>query len=240
MGDWKDSPSLDLVQPPHSINMKFLSLLLAAPALVFARDLSTEVVKGTSTHYGGNLNGGTCSFVSYSLPSGIYGTAFSGSNWNLAANCGACIEVTGPNGKKIKTMIVDKCPECDKGHLDLFQNTFDAVGGSNGLVSTSYKWVTCDITTPLVLRNKEGTSQWWFSMQVRNSNVPVKSLEVSTDGGKSWKGTTRRDYNFFENPSGFGTQTVDVRVTGSTGATIIVKNVSVEPMKETKAGSNFP
>lgn len=52
--------------------------------------------------------------------------------------------------------IVDKCPECDKGHLDLFQNTFDAVGGSNGLVSTSYKWVTCDITTPLVLRNKEG------------------------------------------------------------------------------------
>lgn len=85
-----------------------------------------------------------------------------------------------------------------------------------------------------------GTSQWWFSMQVRNSNVPVKSLEVSTDGGKSWKGTTRRDYNFFENPSGFGTQTVDVRVTGSTGATIIVKNVSVQPMKETKAGSNFP
>ncbi|EEU36558.1 uncharacterized protein NECHADRAFT_42444 [Fusarium vanettenii 77-13-4] len=194
--------------------MKFLSLLLAAPALVFARDLSSEVVKGTSTHYGGNLNGGTCSFVSYSLPAGIYGTAFSGSNWNLAGNCGACIEVTGPNGKKIKTMIVDKCPECDKGHLDLFQNTFDAVGGSNGL--------------------------WWFSMQVRNSNVPVKSLEVSTDGGKSWKGTTRRDYNFFENPSGFGTQTVDVRVTGSTGATIIVKNVSVEPMKETKAGSNFP
>lgn len=99
--------SLDSVKlnSPHSINMKFLSLLLAAPALVFARDLSTEVVKGTSTHYGGNLNGGTCSFVSYSLPAGIYGTAFSGSNWNLAGNCGACIEVTGPNGKKIKTMV---------------------------------------------------------------------------------------------------------------------------------------
>lgn len=97
--------------------MKFLSLLLAAPALVFARDLSTEVVKGTSTHYGGNLNGGTCSFVSYSLPAGIYGTAFSGSNWNLAANCGACIEVTGPNGKKIKTMVspTETIPQCGHG-----------------------------------------------------------------------------------------------------------------------------
>ncbi|KAF4973829.1 hypothetical protein FZEAL_9208 [Fusarium zealandicum] len=219
--------------------MKFLSTLLALPALVSAVFLNNEVVTGTSTHYGGNLNGGMCSFVNYKLPSGIYGTAFSGSNWNTAGNCGSCIEVTGPTGKKIKAMIVDQCPECAKGHLDLFQNAFDAVGGVNGLVNTSFRWTDCGITTPLILRNKEGTSQWWFSMSVVNSNIPVKSLEVSTDGGKSWKGTTRKPYNFFENQSGFGTQTVDVRVTSSTGKTITVKNVSIAPQTETKAGSNF-
>ncbi|KAH6893383.1 RlpA-like double-psi beta-barrel-protein domain-containing protein-containing protein [Thelonectria olida] len=220
--------------------MKFLTLLgLAIPALVAAKDLSTEVVTGTSTFYGGNLNGGNCGFSTYTLPSGIYGTAFSGSNWNAAANCGSCIQVTGPTGKTIKAMIVDQCPECDKGHLDLFQNAFTAVGGTDGLVKTSFKWVTCDITSPLILRNKEGTSQWWFSMQVINHNEPIKSLQVSTDGGKTWKATTRRDYNFFENSSGFGTSTVDVKVTSSTGKTITVKNVSVAAQVQTKAASNF-
>ncbi|KAF4968784.1 hypothetical protein FSARC_3913 [Fusarium sarcochroum] len=216
--------------------MKFISLLLAAPALVAGRYLSSEVTSGTSTHYGGNVAGGNCGFVAYTIPSGLYGTAFSGSNWDNAGACGNCIEVTGPTGKKIKAMIVDKCPECNKGHLDLFENAFSAVGGSNGLVQTSWRSISCDITTPLVLR----TSPYWFSMQVRNSNLPVKSLEVSTDNGKSWKGTTRKDYNFFENPSGFQTQTVDVRVTSSAGSTIIVKGVTVNPQVETKAGSNFP
>ncbi|KAF4992563.1 hypothetical protein FDECE_13675 [Fusarium decemcellulare] len=202
--------------------MKF-SLLMAAPALVAGRYLSTDTFSGTSTHYGGNLNGGTCSFVSYSLPSGVYGTAFSGPSWASSGVCGSCIEVTGPTNKKIKAMIVDKCSECDKGHLDLFQNAFDAVGGTNGLVQTTWRAISCDITTPLV----------------RNSNLPVKSLEVSTDGGKTWKGTTRQDYNFFENSSGFGTTTVDVRVTSSDGQTIVVKNVGVTPQAEYKAASNF-
>lgn len=84
-----------------------------------------------------------------------------------------------------------------------------------------------------------GTSAHWFSMQVRNSNLPVKSLEVSTNSGKTWTGTTRRDYNFFENPSGFLVDTVDVRITSSTGSTIIVKNVGAKPSTEYPASGNF-
>ena len=67
--------------------------------------LSAAAVSGTSTFYGGNLNGGACSFTTMSgIPSGLYGTAFSGSAWNNAAQCGACLEVTGPSGK-IKVMV---------------------------------------------------------------------------------------------------------------------------------------
>ncbi|KAI0911651.1 hypothetical protein F4823DRAFT_279927 [Ustulina deusta] len=64
----------------------------------------STAVTGTSTFYGGNLNGGTCSFTTYTLPSGIYGTAFSGSAWNSAAHCGQCLEVTA-NGKSITVMV---------------------------------------------------------------------------------------------------------------------------------------
>ncbi|RBA22794.1 hypothetical protein FPRO05_01141 [Fusarium proliferatum] len=195
-------------------------------------------VSGSSTFYGGNLAGGNCMFSTYTLPSGILGTAFSGQKWDNAANCGACIEVTGPSGT-IKAMIVDKCPECDPGHLDLFPDAFKAVGGTDGIVKTSYKFVECGITTPLVLHNKEGTSANWFSIQVVNANEPVKSVQVSTDGGSTWKSTERKDYNFFENPAGFGKTSVDVKVTSSTGKSVIVKNVGVTAGAQYKASSNF-
>ncbi|KAL4727742.1 hypothetical protein ACLX1H_004430 [Fusarium chlamydosporum] len=195
-------------------------------------------VSGSSTFYGGNLSGGNCMFTTYTLPAGIMGTAFSGQKWDDAANCGACIEVTGPSGT-IKAMIVDKCPECDAGHLDLFPDAFKAVGGTDGIVKTSYKFVECGITTPLVLHNKSGTSANWFSIQVVNANEPVKSVEVSVDGGKTWAKTERQDYNFFENPSGFGKESVDVKITSSTGKTVVVNNVGVATGAQYKAKSNF-
>jgi expansin len=76
-------------------------------------------------------------------------------------------------------------------------------------------------------------------MQVVGSNEPIENHEVSTDGGATWQGTTRQPYNFFENPSGFGTDAVDVRVTSSMGNVIVVKGVSVEADLQTPAGENF-
>ncbi|KAH8897512.1 barwin-like endoglucanase [Thozetella sp. PMI_491] len=201
---------------------------------------SSAAVSGEATFYGGNLAGGTCSFTGYTLPSGLFGTAFSGSAWDSASNCGSCVQVTGPNGNSITAMVVDQCPECNSDHLDLFQNAFAELGSiSAGIISISYKFVSCGITSPITLQNKSGTSQYWFSMQVVNSNEPVTSLEVSTDGGSTWQATTRRDYNFFENPSGFGTTTVDVRVTSKSGQSIVVSNVSVASDSKATASSNF-
>lgn len=76
-------------------------------------------------------------------------------------------------------------------------------------------------------------------MQVVNANVPVASLEVSTDGGNTWRSTTRKYYNYFENQSGFGTDTVDVRVTSVLGGTVTVKDVSVDSGVSVTASKNF-
>lgn len=91
--------------------MKTRSSVLAAAAASFATTagasptLGGAAVSGQSTHYGGNLNGGMCSFSTYALPSGTFGTAFSGSAWQGAGVCGACLEVTGPQGNTIKAMV---------------------------------------------------------------------------------------------------------------------------------------
>ncbi|KAF2184636.1 carbohydrate-binding module family 63 protein [Zopfia rhizophila CBS 207.26] len=195
---------------------------------------------GEATFYGGNVAGGTCSFSGYTIPSGILGTALSDSNWASAGNCGACVSVKGPDGNSIKAMVVDQCPGCGNNHLDLFPDAFAKLADpSKGVIPVSWSIVPCDITSPIVLKNKEGTSKYWFSMQVMNSNVPVSKLEVSTDGGKTWQGTTRKEYNFFENPSGFGTDTVDVKVTSVNGGSITVKNCGVVPSSKITASSNF-
>lgn len=76
-------------------------------------------------------------------------------------------------------------------------------------------------------------------MQVVNANEAVAKLEVSTDGGKTWQGTTRSAYNFFENTSGFGTDTVDVRVTSTSGGTVTVNGVGCSSGAQTTASSNF-
>jgi hypothetical protein len=77
-------------------------------------------------------------------------------------------------------------------------------------------------------------------MQVVNANKQVSTLEVSTDGGNTWQSTTRQPYNFFENSSGFGTTTVDVKVTSIDGDVVIVNNVDVSPDLVVTASANFP
>lgn len=132
------------------------------------------------------------------------------------------------------------CPGCGSNHLDLFPDAFAKLANpSKGVIPTTWSYVDCPISSPIELHNKEGVSQWWFSMQVVNANKAVKSLEFSTDGGNSWHGTTRQSYNFFEYSSGSGTNVVDVKVTSVSGDIVIVKNVAIAGGSSTTASSNF-
>ncbi|CAI9635692.1 unnamed protein product [Alternaria burnsii] len=221
----------------------------AAPAPAASKPVSTVEEsassaagskRGEATFYGGNTDGGMCSFTGYTIPAGIYGTALSDSNWDNGGNCGVCVSVTGPDGNKITAMVTDQCPGCGPNHLDLYPDAFAKLAEpSKGVIPISWDVVPCGITTPLVLKNKEGTSKFWFSMQVMNSNMPVSKLEVSTDGGATWQATTRKEYNYFENPAGFGADSVDVKITSSGGKSIVVKSVSIAANSKKTAGSNF-
>ncbi|KAJ5104851.1 hypothetical protein NUU61_002198 [Penicillium alfredii] len=181
---------------------------------------------GEATYYGGNISGGTCSFSGYTLPSSMFGAALSADRWDDAASCGACVSITGPIGNSIKAMVVDQCPSCQSNHLDLFENAFTELSAlASGVIDVKWSYVSCDLDGPLTLKNKDGTSEYWFSMQVVNANEPVT--------------TSRTYYNFFEKKSGFGTDTVDVRVTGKSGKSVVVKSVGCGSETEVKADSNF-
>lgn len=78
-----------------------------------------------------------------------------------------------------------------------------------------------------------------FSLQVLNSNFPVTDLEVTVDG-QTWESTERQDYNYFEreDKSGFGEETVTVRVTCSNGNRVVIPSVSQVPEEEIAAPVN--
>ncbi|TGO16423.1 hypothetical protein BTUL_0028g00230 [Botrytis tulipae] len=209
-------------------------LSIAQGAVVGKRALS-----GQATTYGGNTQGGACSFSTYTLPSNIFGTAVSDTNWATAANCGRCVSVTGPSGNSIIAMITDECPGCGTNHLDLYPTAFTSLAPlSKGIINVTWNYVNCPITTPLQVHLKEGVSAYWFSMQVVNAAEGVAALDVSTDGGKTWQPTVRTTYNYFEHSSGYGSK-VNVRVTGLSGKTVIINNVAVTPGNLVTASGNL-
>jgi hypothetical protein len=98
-----------LVPNIQTANMVFSMKSLATATAIFSiaqgAVLGKRALTGQATTYGGNTAGGTCSFSTYTLPSTLFGTALSDSNWDNAANCGRCVSVTGPSGNSITAMV---------------------------------------------------------------------------------------------------------------------------------------
>lgn len=213
------------------LNMLFKALaasslanaLVTAPMSMDERSLGKrQTLNGKATFYGGNVEGGTCSFAGYKLPAGLYGTAISDSNWNNAAQCGGCVaasyggkyvtamvSVPTSSGKDMPYLtnpyqIVDQCPGCGPNHLDLFQDAFTQLApASKGVINLNWQYVPCPhIQGPLEIRMKSGVSPYWFSAQVINAQRRTSKLEVSTDQGRTWRRTQRQTYNYFEIASG--------------------------------------
>jgi expansin len=59
------------------------------------------------------------------------------------ANCGRCVSVTGPKGTVV-VRILDKCPGCDSGDLDLSETAFSKIADkSAGRVKITWHFVEC-------------------------------------------------------------------------------------------------
>ncbi|SPO05196.1 related to extracellular cellulase CelA/allergen Asp F7-like, putative [Cephalotrichum gorgonifer] len=209
---------------------KLSPLGLVSALLAFSPSFALAQIRGSATFTGNDHTGGTCSLFNYTLPAGISGTGIGPSNWATGGKCGSCLQVRGPNGST-KVMVVDSCPSCLENRLNLSEDAFVKIADkADGIVDVEFDVVSCGLNSPLIIRNKIGTSRWFFSMQVLNANYPVTDLEVSADDNRTWESTVRQDYNFFEkeDKSGFGKDRVSVRVSCSNGNQVIIPNVSME------------
>src|SRR5690348_7403307 len=84
---------------------------------------------------------GNCSFDP--SPDDLDVAAMNAEQYAGSAVCGACARVDGPLGS-VTVRIVDQCPECLRGHLDLSKQAFAKVADpALGRVDVSWQLVPC-------------------------------------------------------------------------------------------------
>jgi expansin len=194
-----------------------------------------ESKSGEATYYGAT-GAGACSFDP--SPDDLDLTALNQPDWSGSSLCGACAKVTGPKGT-LTVRIVDLCPECNSGDLDMGEAAFAKVAEpSAGRVAITWHLVSCAVSGPIQYRYKDGANQWWTAVQVLNHRLPVVSLEYATDG-VTFQPTVRTDYNYFLTESGFGPDPVRVRVTAVDGQVLEDELPTVQERLITKGHAQF-
>ena len=171
-------------------------------------------VTGKGTYYDADGTG-NCSFDA--SPANLNVAAMNAVDYNDAAWCGACLEVTGPNGAKVTVRVVDQCPGCAKGDLDLSPQAFSVLSPLlAGRIQISWHEVACPVSGPLAYHFKDGANAYWTAIQIRNHRYPIASVEAKDNGG-AYRAISRVDYNYFVAASGLGPGPYSLRVTDTHG-----------------------
>lgn len=97
-----------------------------------------QTFSGEATYYIANGTGACGQAITNSqLVAALNGSQYS------KANCGRCAAVKGPLGT-VTVKIMDKCPGCGFGDLDLSQTAFEKIAKiADGRVKITWNFVTC-------------------------------------------------------------------------------------------------
>ena len=164
---------------------------------------------GIATYYYAD-GSGACGFDP--SPNDLMVAAMNAEEYNHAAYCGAFVQVNGRKGT-ITVRIVDLCPECLAGHLDLSLQAFALIDDVPlGHVPITWRVVSPAIAGPIAYHFKDGSNQWWSAVQIRNHRNPIAKFEYWNSS--AWITVPRVDYNYFvqTNP-GMGVGPYTFRVT---------------------------
>lgn len=178
---------------------------------------------GEGTFYGGGYVGGCAMLDPVSTDYWI--VAMNLEDYNEAQLAGAYIEVTGELGT-INMLVTDLLPEGKKGDLDLYVDAFPLIApAEKGRVPVSWKIIPLDSAenAPVSYKYKEGSSEFWLGVQVRNHRYPITKLEYLDENG-DFQEIIRRRYNYFESDK-MGKGPFTFRITDIYGQVVIDENI---------------
>lgn len=155
---------------------------------------------GEGTFYGG-VAGGT--FGNCLLPLAADDSLHCAMNqieYDSSNMCNACVRVLGPRGEVV-VRVADRCPECKVGDIDFSPQAFKILSNvKDGRIKISWQVVPCPVNGNMTLVFKDGSSQFWTGVQVRNSKFPIAKLELKN--GNNYETIHREMYNYFIDQNG--------------------------------------
>lgn len=178
---------------------------------------------GDGTFYGGGYVGGCAMLDPVSTDYWI--VAMNLEDYNNAQLAGAYIEVTGELGT-INMLVTDLLPEGKKGDLDLYVDAFPLIApAEKGRVPVSWKIIPLDSAAdaPVSYKYKEGSTEFWCGVQVRNHRYPITKLEYLDKNGEFVE-IQRRQYNYFESDK-MGKGPFTFRITDIYGQQVIDEDI---------------
>lgn len=190
---------------------------------------------GEGTYYDADGTG-NCSFDA--TPADLMVAAMNATDYGTADWCGACVSVTGPTGT-VTVRIVDQCPGCAKGDLDLSPEAFAMLSPlSAGRIPITWQEVACNVSGPIAYHFKDGVSQYWAAIQIRNHRYPIATLEAQVGG--AYQALDRVEYNYFIESAGLGPGPYALRVTDTRGHVIEDTGIAVGDNVTRTGASQFP
>jgi expansin len=192
---------------------------------------------GEGTYYAAT-GAGACSFAATGANPLLVG-AMNAQDYANSSVCGACARVVGPSGE-VTVRIVDLCPECVHGDIDLSPDAFEQLAPlPEGRIPITWEFVPCAVSGPIVYHFKEGSNQWWTAVQIRNHENAIASFEYRGDDG-NWRDVPRFDYNFFIDESGMGPGPYTFRVTDVYGNVLEDSGVPFVDAGDSSGKGQFP
>ncbi|MET9340935.1 expansin EXLX1 family cellulose-binding protein [Nonomuraea sp. NPDC003804] len=179
------------------------------------------VMSGRALHYEGTA--GNCAITGAELYASVSAEEYAGSQ-----ACGGYLDVKGPRGT-VRVQVVDSCPTCRRGELDLSMAAFAVIADPrSGVATVDYHQVrNPELGQSLAVRVRKGSTAGWLALQLLDHGNPLRSVEIRDHG--RWRALERGSDSYWVAAGGAGAGPFSLRVTDVHGQQVTVEGVDLDP-----------
>lgn len=218
--------------------MKSNQLVLGTSLLALP---SVAAFTGDGTTYSGKPSSGNCNLMYWPSVAETNYVAINDAQWDNTMSCGRCAQVrctdAACSGQPSELVyVVDRCPECKHGDLDLSPQVYSSITGQQpGRVGIEWEFVDCPVEGNVEYCLKSGSSKFWLALQPANFVSGVQSMTID---GKTPE-MLGAAYYFLLNQGVDGSlDALDITLTGVNGE-VLEETLALKPDTCTEGTKQF-
>lgn len=170
-----------------TMNLSFLSKLVIFQSLLVMTNGSTYYTGKGTAYTLGETQSGNCNMMYANSDVITNYVAMNAQQWDDMQHCGQCVEVSCIDAQctksgKMVLQVLDKCPECAEGSLDISSSVYTELTGRDpNTLDIKWRFVDCPLSGNIEYCLKTGSNDYWIAIQPANSYAEIASMEINGD-----------------------------------------------------------